>query len=723
MKPIVLSLLLISVALHAQNKISLVGEAKLRQVESAMHLMDTSVGNDQIEAIVYLESGWSDDCLSQYGVTQVLKLEDNKIIANIPLDKLRLFADSDDVCYIDFGNEYNLMMDFARPASNVAAIHDGFEFNSTTVSFTGKGVVTGLMDQGIDPNHINFTDKDGNNRVKQAYDFTTNKQATSPLTVRRFTTDDPEESHGTHVAGIMAGSYNRQGEYVSISTPNGRATSTQKGNIPYYGVATESDIIMGSGVFSDANIIKAVNAVVDYAQVNRMPAVVNLSLGSNNGPHDGSGSLESQLATLGNKAIICISAGNEGDMPMFVGKKFTDTDTELKTYILNNTSSGVDIWTNGSDPVEVSVATYSLNRPTVVASVSAAGETSIAGGSFSTSMLGSCTLQSEVNYLNNRYHVLMSGVFEPKSSSGPNVALIIKGKPGQEVYVYGYGNSSTSFTSRGQQGFTNGTTDGTINGVACGENVIAVGAYTTRTTWPTFAGAYSYNSLFVLGEISPFSSFGSNYQGVELPVISAPGAAIISSFNRYYTDRMTNTVRQSQTTASVDPASGTMVNYWGEMQGTSMSCPYVSGTIALWLEADPTLSCSEVIDILKTTAIKPSTTDELKLKQWGGGKLDALAGIKEVLRRKGESGGIDGVLADAEGYVVTPVGDRGFNVVVDGAGVVSASLYNLQGVAVARAEAQGNEVTLEADGVAPGVYVLSIETPNTARIARRILLR
>ncbi|MDE6152817.1 MAG: T9SS type A sorting domain-containing protein, partial [Muribaculaceae bacterium] len=120
----------------------------------------------------------------------------------------------------------------------------------------------------------------------------------------------------------------------------------------------------------------------------------------------------------------------------------------------------------------------------------------------------------------------------------------------------------------------------------------------------------------------------------------------------------------------------------------------------------------------------PYTGSDSALKiKWGVGKLDALAGIKEVLRRKGESGGIDGVLADAEGYVITPVGDRGFNVVVDGAGVVSASLYNLQGVAVARAEAQGNEVTLEADGVAPGVYVLSIETPNTARIARRILLR
>ena len=168
------------------------------------------------------------------------------------------------------------------------------------------------------------------------------------------------------------------------------------------------------------------------------------------------------------------------------------------------------------------------------------------------------------------------------------------------------------------------------------------------------------------------------------------------------------------------------------MQGTSMSCPYVSGTIALFLEADPELDVNDCIDILKTTAIKQNTgTGSLpgisgslnsKAKQWGAGKLDALAGIKEVLRRKSNSG-IGNVMADGTGYVIEPTGRGVYNVMVDGAASLSARVYNVQGVAVAEALAHGNELTIDASGVANGVYILVIEAPNMSPISKKIALQ
>ena len=52
-------------------------------------------------------------------------------------------------------------------------------------------------------------------------------------------------------------------------------------------------------------------------------------------------------------------------------------------------------------------------------------------------------------------------------------------------------------------------------------------------------------------------------------------------------------------------------NYWGVMSGTSMATPVVSGIMALWLQADPTLTHGKVHDIIAAA----------------GNRIDAKAGI------------------------------------------------------------------------------------------------
>ena len=153
-----------------------------------------------------------------------------------------------------------------------------------------------------------------------------------------------------------------------------------------------------------------------------------------------------------------------------------------------------------------------------------------------------------------------------------------------------------------------------------------------------------------------------------------------------------------------------------------MACPYVAGTVALWLEADPTLTAERVIEIFKTTSVASTSTDPLIVKQWGAGKLDALEGIKEVLRTKG-SGGIEGIIVDSTGYVITPEGDRAWNVIIDGASRVDATLYNLQGIAMVHAAGEYGEVTLDASSVAPGVYMLTVTAPNSKPITQKVALK
>ncbi len=196
------------VPVFAQSKINLAGKAELREIKSAATIKGTGTSPEMIDAIVTFNDGWDRSILENFGAENVTEIFENVVTASIPADRIEAFSENDCVYYVEFGNEFKIMMDFARPSGNVTDVQSGFEYNGTSLSYTGKGIVTGLMDQGIDPNHINFTDDAGNCRVKEAYDYNRKISATTAATLKRFTTDDSGETHGTHVAGIMAATDN-----------------------------------------------------------------------------------------------------------------------------------------------------------------------------------------------------------------------------------------------------------------------------------------------------------------------------------------------------------------------------------------------------------------------------------------------------------------------------------------------------------------------------------
>lgn len=726
----------------AQSKISLPGLFKLQEIAELPRSRACDPMQQKIDAIVTMNPGWDTDGFDACNATIELEVEPDLLLMTIPAADIEKFSQLPQVKYVEFGVEYHMTMDMARPASQVTAVQAGIDVNGQTVVYDGSGVVAGLMDQGIDPNHINFKDANGNPRVMQAFNYTNKVSCTTPEAVLNFTTDDASASHGTHVAGIMAGSYNGPGNYVYNNTPTGNALGPVDGNIPYYGVATGSKIVMASGVFTSTNIVKGVQAVQAYAKTIGAPCVTNLSLGSNQGPHDGTDGTSRSVAGLikaGN--IVCIASGNEGSYNCFVGKKFTADDTQLKTFFLNNKSWGVDIWGNSATPftVQINMVNPSTGSSTQVAKVDGTTTSSTAGGTFSTYFSGTLSLAATKNVINNRWNVAVAGTIAPKSG-GMNLEMIITGADGQQVYCYGYGsnNNMTQFTSGSKTGYTDGTPDGSLSNTACGNNMIVVGSYTTRTKWATYGGNYSFtNSAFVTGEVSPFSSYGTAYNGTVLPSICAPGAGIVSSLNRYYTSQLAAGSLNGQTSAKADASGSTMTNYWGESQGTSMACPYASGVVAMWLQADPTLTAQEIIAIMQETAVKPTADGMLAAVQrkpptgsdgptqiqlqWGGGKLMALDGLRKVLERN--SAGIDGVTADAADRLhITTIGVRTLDILNPQATSMTAQVYNLQGMEVAGYQSDCNTITVDAQHLQPGIYILKVTSPETGTTTRRISL-
>ncbi|MCH5219336.1 MAG: S8 family peptidase [Muribaculaceae bacterium] len=653
----------------------------------------------------------------------------NSAIVSLTPDQMERVAELPGVLRISLGFENKPLMKAARAATFVDEVQNGTGLGG--VQYTGKGVIASLFDTGLDVNHINFLTADGQPRTKSLWVYKSNSgapiQYTDPVSISNFTSETTTESHATHVLGIMAGSYKGPAEYAELGS-NGRANivkqDAQGSAMPYYGVATDAELALACGPLSDANILNGVDNIVKYAKAQKKPCVVNLSLGNTIGPHDGTDAFSRSLATLGKDAIIFISAGNSGTDNL----SFETTSKAVKTFIGNdNYTTGsangiVDLWGSDNQVFDVRVFVYdratSRDVFTYTLDANLAGKSVAQGdmsGFSSSGFSGTLRMSSNVDPINNRYNVTIN----LNLSTGQTSRLFgIEVTPKQGQTINGFANNMV-FMSQSQPGFINGNPDNSINGMACGENVIAVGSFCTARSFPVLSGsAISYTGGAAVGSISNFSSYGYTPSGRTLPVVCAPGEVVISSVNKYNVDA--ENLGNGQLSGRYEmPGDGLFVrtSSWQAMQGTSMASPFAAGVVATWLQAKPDMTVNEVIEIIELTATTDLMIEEEKYR-WGAGKINALAGIKEVLSRST----VMDVAADVDNAIITTADGHTFEVFVAGVNNIETRIYDLSGNCVASEKADGNKVTVNADHVAPGVYVFKVTTPNNTE-TRKVILR
>lgn len=720
----------------AQSKISGEGLAFIENYrqERLLTQRPNSAAPEEIPTISVLAMyapGYSADDLTAAGYEVVT---DYGISASVSLkiDEVEEFAALDAVGSLTLGGEKKLKLDFTRSNSGVDEAHNGILISGATHKFTGKGVVTGIMDTGLEPNHVNFIDSDGRSRIERLWVYSSslpsNKKTYEPSTMANCECDTESESHATHVTGIMAGSYKGIGKYAYTTGPDASATLIQRNNqpIPYYGIATDATLALSVGQLYDNNILDGVQNIINYAESMGMPAVINLSLGTNDGPHDGTDQFTATLNSLGKNAIICVSSGNEGDLNMSVTRTLTENETEIKTFLLPATeynvstiSGPIDIWASDNQPFTVTLSTYRIidGATTSVVTASTSGSTAFTakGGLKS----GRGTLTMGVNALNKRFNgrIALSQALEPLSS-GYRVMISVKGKPGQKINMYyaGYGHFSAAST----EGFIDGTPDESINSNSIGENLISVGSYTTRKYFGHLNSNYAYAlSGGTPGDISEFSSYGTAPDGSVLPHILAPGATIISSFNRYYVESVYGTYYgQSPSAMTGSAVNGSATDYWGAMDGTSMAAPCVSGIVALWLEADPTLTVSDIKKIMAETSRSDSWT-AARPESSLYGKIDAAAGLRYILQQNASIGSIN---EDAENLMVIEAVADGYEVTFGNETGFRLNLVDLQGRNVASTVADGATARISTEGLLPGIYLMNIQG-DRAKATRKIAIR
>ena len=697
---------------HKFDAQSMIEVQKMQQAEQAsaaaaksfMGKSATRYVAPRVSAIVKLHPGMDASVLSGEGF-DVKPLCNNFGIVTLSADSLEALAEVEDVERISFGErKMKLMLNRANRMTGVDLVHEGgFGFNSsdrvvtTILPYTGKGVMIGIFDTGFDPNHAMFLDEKGVSRFK-IIKTRTSSPITDPSKIAEFTTDSRTMTHATHVSGIAAGYF--KGDNFEIE-----------------GVAPQADLAMGP-ILNTANELDYIKYIAEYCKERNQRLVTNMSYGSTIGPHDGSDLYSQALSALVKQydIVACLSVGNDADADIVQKKTLTSEKDSVKAIFDLSTTRDWDIYatTSNPSPINMDFVVIDAKQDTICSSYPAIVNGEIQSLDIKDKYL-TATFNIAQEYIHDSlagYRITTDNIY--LNNSNHRFGYIITGKSGQSLAVYT--ETLCSFSKELEDWSEGLTCNGTTSVESCGENLIAVGAYnsTPKMTYAKGGSMTIRNPKGDVwgsqeGDVTYYSSFGTKYNGEDLPHICAPGAILESSYNRYCV-----LSSEKKKITHTDVHEGKEYSFCA-MNGTSMASPYMAGIAALWLEADPTLTHQEIKNIAMMTADNDAACNEgnhfhLEGKQGGAGKVDAYAGLMHILNEDAMTMKID--IPNEKSFLVRPISSTDYEAFCAGATSLTASIFNMEGKKVNKASTSGNTLTISTSGLPKGIYVLNVSSNN-----------
>lgn len=568
-----------------------------------------------------------------------------------------------------------------------------------TQAFTGKGVIVGILDIGFDLTHPTFYATDGKTyRIKRfvdnCKDADTTKGHAIPLG-REYRTeeeildlkhsgDSKYHQHGTHVLGIAAGS--------------GYGT-------PYQGMAPDADIC---AICVDLTTEYTTNPespefkyIFDYADEQGKPCVINYSMGTGYNPKTFYKAEQAFKKMLGPGHIIVAGAGNSGAQPYYTIKKrgieaggvFLKSDNQKNSREHNFISNDpfvlkvIRVKGIGKQVKGDSLTFDSQNLPAAPQTID--------------------IYQAQMTKSDSIYTLSLKFTDPDDFDMDGSFILLVEGKEAQvriiaDVYMSIHNN--TALDPRCNLA----SEAGSILAPSCFADIISVGNIVGRKNQNDTTADIPADPDGVLGVRNGTSSVGPTYTGITKPDVVAPGSFIISAGNSFSSTE----IRDNIETFTASEFNGKSYP-WRLGTGTSQSTPVVSGIIALWLEAKPTLTTQEVLETIRLTS-KPLGTDSLGYpnNEYGYGIIDAYKGLLHVL-------GLDTSIRSLSQHQPAGMTFRvqGDVLYADGAADdIPVTFYNLSGTIVRQSKVENGTVSLS--GMPKGVYAVQLGNQGSTLIRK-----
>lgn len=611
--------------------------------------------NESYFVLAQLNDGISLDLISDLSTKTVGKYGN---IVHLQLSKSELFTLSNDSRFkhIDVASRINapkLLNDKARQHSQVEEGQVLLGTQSNNV-IKGKGVLVGIVDIGFQTDHPTFFNENGTQyRVIRFWQqnnlqgmppkgFDYGRLLATPSSILSAIDDDG--THGTHVAGISAGS--------GFQSPNNIYQGmAPEANLAFVSLKYSNDSLGGSAkgdyLVANSTILDGFDYLIKLADSIQMPVTCNLSWGMHTGPHDGTSifdlaveNIVKQKSKWGGKPYgraIVGANGNDGRNNMHLGLSLNSDTFHTLAMDRSRTSFSdenvyCDFWAEKGSNIKIKVSLIDSSNNELLSSDflefnqdgAVANKLSFNGDTLS------YVFSFQKSYINN----------------GKSNCLFIAQSAGHKRFI------KVSFTGTGYVNgwnsgrtyqWTSGTFRSYINGYypknfvegdqnsSMGENggtgnwVTSVGAYSNRNEWLNFEGNSKSDKSLNVGELASFSSRGPRADGRMKPDVVAPGQLVASAVNyRQVPGWMNNEIIYKTKYNNQDVV-------WALFSGTSMASPHVNGIAALLLQVSSTLNSYEIANVFRMTTKRDSFTTQDSNFNYGYGKVNAWNALRFVL--------------------------------------------------------------------------------------------
>ena len=590
------------------------------------------------------------DVLQRYQA-ELLGRVGNVLIVRLPLSHAASMAADADVVRLEAERMPRPMLDqvTSQIGADKVSTNDGQRLPQ---AYTGKGVVVGIVDSGFDFINPFFRDASGTTRILWAKDYLNGRQysGAEAVTAAMHSSDAATMYHGTHVAGIAAGSRVLDADWL---TPTA-----------YVGVAPEADIAEGAinseittTGLSSATSLQAFADIFAYAESQGKPCVINYSLGDAMSFSASRQLEEEAIATLLQKPgrALVVAAGNAGGTLRLAHKTAAMAEGGagvcFNDYESYGTYFGVELKIKQGQSVRLRYTDsgYELNKgEQTLTSKQLESQTPFALGSkHITPMLKEQTADGyDIVYLT-------AGTTTTFQTT-ERILITIQGEGDAWIYADPLCAQLQNVVQPANHALA---AEGySMAWPATMDEVISVGNVAHRFKVITMANKYAaqgggqvtptdlteYESTKGEGYLARSSSAGPTLAGSMKPDVCAPGVNIISAQN-YFINDDTYYSLAGWDMAALDTEYETWEGLSGYFHimaqtGTSMSAPAVAGTIALWMQADPTLTTERIKDIIAHSCRQPDETLTYPNNQYGYGEIDAYRGLLYMLGLTGIQG-------------------------------------------------------------------------------------